>query len=93
MREPIRRITAMLLTFSVWYLAIADGVLEGAENSSQKSTQAGMIYMTPEECPRSVDFSIFKRCGFDKSGVQAPIVLDKEGNLPKDSSYKGIYGR
>ena len=52
MREPIRRITAMLLTFSVWYLAIADGVLEGAENSSQKSTQAGMIYMTPEECPR-----------------------------------------
>ena len=93
MREPIRRITAMLLTFSIWYPAIAYGGSAGAENSSQEGVQAGMIYMTPEECPRSVDFSIFKRCGFDKSDVQAPIVLDKEGNLPKDSSYKGIYGR
>jgi hypothetical protein len=52
MREPIRRITAMLLTFSVWYLAIADGVSAEAENSSQEGAQAGMIYMTPEECPR-----------------------------------------
>ena len=42
---------------------------------------------------RFTDFSIFERCGFDKNGVQAPVVLDQAGNLPKNSPYTGIYGR
>jgi len=42
---------------------------------------------------RFTDFSIFNRCGFDKNGVQAPVVVDEEGNLPENSPLRGIYGR
>jgi len=40
-----------------------------------------------------VDFSLLKVCGFDKNGVQAPVVLDAEGRLPENSPYRGKYGR
>lgn len=42
---------------------------------------------------RFTDFSLFKRCGFDQNGVQAPVVLNNEGKLPKNSPYRGKYGR
>jgi hypothetical protein len=42
---------------------------------------------------RYTDFSLFKSCGFDRNGVQAPVALDEEGQLPEASPHRGKYGR
>lgn len=42
---------------------------------------------------RYTDFSLFKACGFDRRGVQAPVTLDDRDELPANSPYRDGYGR
>ncbi|MFQ5811500.1 MAG: hypothetical protein ACE5JM_17920, partial [Armatimonadota bacterium] len=42
---------------------------------------------------RRLDFSILKACGFDANGLQAPVTLTPEGDLPAGSLWAGQYGR
>ena len=39
------------------------------------------------------DFSLFKKCGFDRNGFQTIVQLDADGRLPDKSPYRGKYGR
>jgi hypothetical protein len=53
----------------------------------------GQVWVAAKNRPVLLDYTFWRSFGFDAKGLQVPVTLDKDGNLPSDSPYLGKYGR